>query len=364
MSPPFVLAYRPGRADVAALLAPARRFDVAFDLRWLLAACVAAGVGLGLFEDATGRQAPNAFVAAAAIFAAFLAGGALLRLAQRRRAVARWPLPQTVEARVDATGVDLREDGRARFVAWETVLAVAGDAERVMLRLDPVADSVVAPRAAFADGAEMEVFRGYAQARVEEICDDLAEPAPDGPLTVDVEITAQDARRVAQAGVRRMSYAQAMASAALIGALGLGGLAFLIARGFDLSTAWSPWLAGAALGAALGAAALGFGFDRAEARRWRDWTPQRMRLTIDAREVARSADGVEARIDWRAIARIERRDDDLLLWTRGDEAIVAPRRCFADDAAFARFARAARLWRRAALETPSDQEPDAKDDPR
>ena len=353
MSPPFDLAYRPTRADAAALLAPARRFDVAFDLRWFLAACVAAGMGLGLVEDETSLTGPGALAAAGAIFALFLGVGALWRALRRRRALARFPLPRAARVRVDALGVALIEDGRERFVAWETVAAVTGDDERVLLRLDPVEDSVLLPRAAFDDAAEMAAFRAYADARIEASADDLAEPPPDAPLAVDIEIAAEDARRVAQGGARPISYARAMGAAALIGAMGIGGLAFLLARGFGLAGGWSPWLAGAALGAGLGAAGLGLRFDRAQARRWRDWRPARFRLVIDPRGLTRRADGVETRLDWRAVERVETRPDDLLIWLSNDEALPAPRRCFAGEADFARFAHAARVWRRAAFDAPA-----------
>jgi hypothetical protein len=356
VSPPFALAYRPTRADAAALLAPARRIDVAFDLRWFLAACVAAGMGLGLIEDGTRLTGPTTLAAAGAIVALFLAGGALWRALRRRRAVARFPLPREARARIDAVGVELIEDGRERFVAWETVAAVTGDDARVMLRLDPVENSVVLPRAAFADAAEMAAFRAYADARIEASADELAEPPPDAPHAVDIEIAAGDARRLAQGEGRRLTYAQAMGAAALIGALGLGGLAFLLAKAFGVEAGFSPWLAGAALGAGLGAAGLGLRFDRAQARRWRDWRPVRARLVIDPQGLTRRAEGVETRLDWRAVERIESRPDDLLIWLSNDEALPAPRRCFADESEFARFAHAARVWRRAALDAPAPKD--------
>lgn len=349
MPPPWVTSFSLAREDVAAL-SPSPAFGVGGDLRWLLAAGLAAGVGLGVIEDQAPLSSLGALGAAAGIVALVLLAGHGWRLWRRARALAAWPLPALTHVEIDHQAISLVEDGRARHVAWETALDVACDGSRVIVWTNPVADSVVLPRAAFEDEADMAAFASFAQDRIDD--DDALPAPPEGPLSVEVTLSAEDARRVAAGAGRPISYLQAMVGATLIGALGLGGVALLVARGFGVEADMrNPWLWGALAGALAGAALLGHRFDRAQAKSLRDWPTTTATLTIDATGLTRVADGVETRVAWRAVDRIEERAQDLLLRT-GGEAYVAPRRCFRDDDAFDRFVDAARAWRRAAPSKP------------
>jgi hypothetical protein len=346
MPPPWVTSFRLAREDVAALL-PAPAFGVGGDLRWLLAAGLAAGVGLGVIEDGARLSSLGALGAAAGIVALVLLAGQGWRRWRRARALAAWPLPALTRVEIDHQAISLVEDARARHVAWETALDVSCDGSRVVVWTNPLADSVVLPLAAFEDEADMAAFASFARDRMSDDEDAVTTP-PEGPLNVEVTLSAEDARRVAAGTGRPISYLQAMVGATLIGALGLGGAALLVARGLGVEADMrNPWLWGALVGALAGAALLGHRFDRAQAKSLRDWPATTATLTLDAGGLTRAAEGVETRVAWRAIDRIEERAQDLLLRT-GGEAYVVPRRCFADEDGFDRFADAARAWRRAA----------------
>ncbi|QLP96877.1 MAG: YcxB family protein [Rhodoblastus sp.] len=349
MPPPWVTSFHLAREDVAALLKPRDR-GIGEDLRWLLAAGLAAGVGLGAIEDEVKLSSLATLAMAAGIVAVVLLAGHGWRRWRLARAAAAWPLPAEIRVEIDHQAISLVEDGRARHVAWETALGVTRDASRVIVWMNPVADSVVLPLAAFEDKADMAAFEAFADARMRDE-DEALPPPPEGPLSVEVTLTAEDARRVGAGAGRPLSYLQAMVGATLIGAIGLGGLALLVARGFGVEADMrNPWLWGALVGALAGAALLGHLFDRAQARSWRDWPTTTATLTIDADGLTRAADGVQTRVAWRAIDRVEERTHDLLLRT-GAEAYVVPRRCFADEDGFDRFADAARAWRAAAAST-------------
>jgi len=359
MPPPWVTSFRLAREDVAALLRPAHRFDVGADLRWLLAAGVAAGMAYGAIADEDPASPVAALAASGAAVVVILGGGQLWRRWRRARAVAIWPLPVESRVEIDRQAIRLVEDGRLRLVAWERAQEVSADKERVIVWLQPIADSVVLPRAAFDDEADMAAFHAYARERLTDDEDEAFGPPPDAPLSVEVTLTGDDVRRAAAGSGRPLSYLQTLVGATLIGAIALGGAALLVARGFGVEADMSsPWLWGALVGALGGAGLAGYALDQAQARGWRDWRAAPARLTIDAQGLRRVAAGQEARVDWRAIDRIETRPHALLLRT-GEEAYVAPLRCFADADAFEAFADAAQAWRRAALSAPPSTPRDA-----
>lgn len=348
MSAPWIMSFSPTREDVAALLRPAQRFEVLGELRWLLAAGLAGGAVLGVIEDG-GVRPPWSYALVGAATLLVLLVGQLWRDWRRARRVAAWPLPARVEVEIDHQAISLVEDGRARHVAWETAREVTRDADRAIIWLVPLADSVVLPRAAFADEADMAAFHAFADARIAGEDEEDFGPLPEAPLSVETTLTAEDARQVSAWAGRPISYLQALVGATAIGAVALGGLALLVADAFGVETNLrSPWLWGALAGALSGAALIGHRFDRAQALAWRDWPTTTARIAIDAEGLRRLADGQETRVDWRRIDRIEERADYLLLRV-GAEAYVVPRRAFADEDAFDRFADAARALRRAAV---------------
>lgn len=343
------------RDDVAAMIGLRQGRAIAFDLKWFLAAAALTGAGMAAAEDFFDPASLTPKGVGLAVGAAAMGLGFGYRAWRRARAASRWPLPARTQVAMTGEGLTLNEDGRARRLAWSEIGVVQGDDERLtLLGLAPQAWAVL-PARAFADAQAMRAFHWLVEERLREDDGETSAPEttvapPEGRLSVETRIAAEDARRaLSTKGGKRISYAAAFSVSALIGAGLIGGLAFLVAPAFAATAGGGAiWLWGALAGAALGALALGLKFDRAEKRVWESWRTQAARLDIDADGLTRSADGVVARFAWRRIDDVETTPHDLIF--RMDREIVpAPRHCFASPEAFDAFAAAARAWRRAAL---------------
>ena len=350
-----ILEFVPTRADHRDRVRATAPHWHDFSLRWTIAAAIGAGAITAIAEEMLSLEIDR-IAFAIALLGLIAAIGVGAREITIRRRVAAWTAPAgPTRIEVGEDRIVMIEDGRRRTQTWEGLIGVSIDERLVMLHAEPETASVAVPARAFADRAAMIAFFGLAEERIgrDDEDDDTKATlavAPDRTFAVTVGRDGDDRATAALRQRGAMSFDRA-ALATTIGG-GAVSAATVVVGGAVLGRGFDPVIALAA--AWIGATGTTWwGARRVETARRKAVAEAGRRIgaqvvTIDASGVTRTGRDVEARLGWAAIDRIEVRDGCVVLATAWGEAIVAPRRCFADDDAFADFEQAARAHRRVA----------------
>ncbi|HVX60138.1 MAG TPA: YcxB family protein [Pirellulales bacterium] len=185
-----------------------------------------------------------------------------------------------------------------------------------------------------------------------------AATAPAYPLSVDFQMTADDAAAAFRSGIALRPYLRqrrVLAYRLLLFGLLVAGSGLLIPlRNVDLT-----WLVALAVVSALllfrGGYLLAFGsvglrrtLTRTVARRYQEATNERLlgprRISIDAEGIRQSAELFDASWSWKAIEQIELIDEYLLLHVGSVQSLVIPQRAFTSPGHFEAFLAVARQF--------------------